>query len=208
MIIIGIAGGTGSGKSTVVRKIIEQLPACQVAVVPQDSYYKKAPDGVPLEVLQQKNYDHPDAFDWELLERHVAMLRTGQSIEQPVYSMLTCNRCPETVHVEPAPVVIVEGIMALYRKPLRELMDLRIFVDADPDERLIRVIERDIIERGRTHKDVMDRYRSVLKPMHSEFIEPTKAYADLIIPQGGENKRAIGIMRTYIEEIFHRDATK
>lgn len=204
MIIIGIAGGTGSGKSTVVKKIVEQLADRRVAVVPQDSYYKKAPQGVPLSVLQKKNYDHPDAFDWELLEKHIAQLRNGQAIEQPTYSMLTCNRGEETIHVDPAPVVIVEGIMALYHKPLRDLMDLRVFVDADPDERLIRVIQRDVIERGRTARIVMSRYLSVLKPMHNEFIEPTKAHADLIIPQGGENERAIDILRTYIEKMFQQ----
>jgi len=204
MIIIGIAGGTGSGKSTVVKKIIEQLTILQVAVIPQDSYYKKAPEGVPLEALRKMNYDHPDAFDWKLLEEHVGRLRKGFSIEQPTYSVLTCDRGTDTIHVEPAPVIIVEGIMALYHKPLRELMDLRIFVDADPDERLIRVIQRDVIERGRTARIVMNRYLSVLKPMHNEFIEPTKAYADLIIPQGGENERAIDILRTYIEKIFNK----
>jgi len=138
-----------------------------------------------------------------LLEEQVEALRGGHAIEQPTYSVLTCDRLEETVHVEPSEVIIIEGIMALYRKRLRELMDLRIFVDAPADERLIRVIERDVIERGRTARIVMDRYRRVLKPMHDEFIEPTKAYADLIIPQGGANERAIEIMRTYITQMLH-----
>ncbi|MBP3228635.1 MAG: uridine kinase [Bacteroidaceae bacterium] len=198
MFIIGIAGGTGSGKTTVVRKIVAELTDGKVAVIPQDSYYKAAEPGVPLEVLQKKNFDHPDAFDWELLFEQIKQLRAGQAIEQPKYSFLKCDREEETVHVEPTRVVIIEGIMALYKKELRDMMDLRIYVDADPDERLIRVIERDVIERGRTARDVMNRYRSVLKPMHREFIEPTKEYADLIIPRGGDNVRAIQMVRSYI----------
>lgn len=202
MIVIGIAGGTGSGKSTVVRKIMEQLPAGQVSIIPQDSYYKRAPKNVPLTELRKMNYDHPDAFDWDLLEQQVQDLKEGKAIEQPTYSVPICDRLPETVHVEPTNVIIIEGIMALYRKEMRDMMDLRIYVDADSDERLIRVIERDIVERGRTARVVMDRYLKVLKPMHREFIEPTKEYADIIIPQGGENVRAIEIMRVYIEKIL------
>ena len=197
MIIIGIAGGTGSGKTTVVKKIIESLPEGSVAVIPQDSYYNDQ-SSLPLERRKQTNFDHPDAFDWALFEQQIAELRQGRSIEQPTYSYIVCTRLPETIHIEPKEVIIVEGIMSLYDKELRDLMDLKIFVDADSDERLIRVIERDIVERGRTVQMVVDRYRAVLKPMHLEFIEPTKRYADLIIPQGGENEKAIEIMRTYI----------
>lgn len=206
MIIIGIAGGTGSGKTTVVKKIIEDFPSGQVALIPQDSYYKRAPEGVPIEDLRKMNYDHPDAFDWDLLIRHISELKAGRAVEQPVYSVLTCDRCEETVHVEPTKIILVEGIMALYRKELRDMMDLRVYVDADSDERLIRVIERDVIERGRTARIVMNRYRKVLKPMHCEFIEPTKAYADLIIPQGGENERAIALMRIYMEQMLREKA--
>lgn len=197
MYIIGIAGGTGSGKTTVVRKIVESLPAGRVALIPQDSYYN---DNTPLPMEERRriNFDHPSAFDWELLIRQVGELKEGRAVEQPTYSYIECNRLPETVHVEPCEVLIVEGIMALYRKELRDLMDLKIFVDADPDERLIRVICRDMLERGRTAEMVMDRYTKVLKPMHMEYIEPTKRYADLIIPQGGNNRRAIELMRTYI----------
>ena len=198
--IIGIAGGTGSGKSTVVRKIIAQLPAEQVSVLPQDSYYKRAPKGCSIDELRKMNYDHPDAFDWELLEEHVRELRAGRAILQPVYSVLTCDRCEETILVEPSKVIIIEGIMALYRKELRDMMDLRIYVDADSDERLIRVINRDVVERGRTASIVMERYLHTLKPMHREFIEPTKEYADIIIPQGGENEKAIGILRSYLDQ--------
>lgn len=198
MFIIGIAGGTGSGKTTVVKKIVKELNPNDVSVIPQDSYYKAAEPGVPLEELQKKNFDHPDAFDWQLLFQQIKLLREGKAIEQPVYSFLKCDREEQTVHVEPTSVVLIEGIMALYKKELRDMMDLRIYVDADPDERLIRVIERDVLERGRTAQNVMDRYRRVLKPMHREFIEPTKEYADLIIPRGGDNLRAIKMVRSYI----------
>lgn len=145
------------------------------------------------------NFDHPDAFDWKLLGKHVNDLRNGKAIEQPTYSYLKCNRLPETVHVEPKPVIIIEGIMTLLNKKLRELMDLKIYVDTDDDERLIRNIRRDIVERGRTVEMVVDRYLEVLKPMHEQFIEPTKRFADIIIPQGGDNKRGINILCRYIE---------
>ena len=197
MYIIGIAGGTGSGKTTVVRKIVESLPNSQVAVIPQDSYYNDN-TGIPMEERRKINFDHPNAFDWKLLIHQINELRAGHSIEQPPYSYIESNRLPETIHIEPCEVIIIEGIMALCRKELRDLMDLKIFVDADPDDRLIRVISRDMAERGRTAQMVMDRYIDVLKPMHLEFIEPTKRYADLIIPQGGANQKAIDIMRTYI----------
>lgn len=200
MVIIGIAGGTGSGKTTVVKRIVKSLPPDEVVVLPLDSYYKDS-SHVPAEERQNINFDHPDAFDWELLSRHIAQLRQGKAIEQPVYSYLTCTRQPQTIHTEPRKVVIVEGILALSSKRLNKLMDLRIFVDADPDERLIRVIQRDVIERGRTAEAVMERYMRVLKPMHLEFIEPAKRIADLIIPQGGHNEKAIEILKLYIEKI-------
>jgi uridine kinase len=198
MLIIGIAGGTGSGKTTVVRKIIESLPAGEVVLLPQDSYYKDS-SHVPVSERQNINFDHPDAFEWSLLSRHVATLREGQSIEQPVYSYLTCTRQPETIHIEPRQVIIIEGILALCDRHLRSMMDLKVYVDADPDERLIRVIQRDIVERGRTVEAVMERYIRVLKPMHLQFIEPTKRYADLIVPQGGNNQVAIDILTMYIK---------
>ncbi len=197
MLIIGIAGGTGSGKTTVVKKIVETLPANTVAVIPQDSYYNAQWD-VPEELRKKTNFDHPDAFEWPLLAHQIEELRKGNAIEQPTYSYITCTRQQETVHVEPHDVIIVEGIMALYDKKLRELMDLKIFVDAEPDERLLRVIERDIAERGHSLEMLIDKYRNVLKPMHDEFIEPTKQYADIIIPNGGENARAVSMMQMYI----------
>lgn len=197
MYIIGIAGGTGSGKTTVVRKIMEALPADQVALIPQDSYYNDTTH-LTMEERRRINFDHPDAFDWTLLIQQIQELRNGHAIEQPTYSYIESNRQPETVHVEPCEVIIIEGIMALSNPELRDLMDLKIFVDTDADERLIRVIRRDTVERGRTTQMVIDRYLDVLKPMHEEFIEPTKRYADLIVPQGGSNHQAIDIMRTYI----------
>ena len=200
MIIIGIAGGTGSGKTTVVKRIVESLPEGEVAVLPLDSYYKDS-SHVPVEERQNINFDHPDAFDWALLLHHVTLLRHGKAIEQPVYSFLTCTRQPETIHIEPRKVVIIEGILAFSDRELVKLMDLRVFVDADPDERLIRVIQRDVIERGRTVEAVMERYIRVLKPMHLEFIEPAKRFADLIVPQGGHNCKAIEILKMYIEHI-------
>ena len=199
--IIGIAGGTGSGKSTVVKRIVETLPPHYVAVVPLDSYYNDI-SSMTEEERHAINFDHPDAFDWKLLIQQVNDLRNGIAIEQPTYSYLQCNRLPETIHVEPKPVIIIEGIMTLLNKKLREMMDLKIYVDCDSDERLIRNIQRDTIDRGRTVSMVVDRYLKVLKPMHEQFIEPTKRYANLIIPQGGENVKGIGILCKYIEGLI------
>ena len=196
--IIGIAGGTGSGKTTVVRKIVEALPPHYVAVVPLDSYYNDTTH-LTNEERRAINFDHPDAFDWKLLIRQVNKLREGRAIEQPTYSYIISNRLPETIHVEPKPVIIIEGIMTLINKKLRDMMDLKIFVDCDSDERLIRNIQRDTIDRGRTVSMVVERYLEVLKPMHEQFIEPTKRYADLIIPQGGQNEKGIGILCKFIE---------
>lgn len=198
MTIIGIAGGTGSGKTTVVRKIVQALPPHYVAVVPLDSYYNDTTD-MTDEERRAINFDHPDAFDWKLLVKQINMLRRGEAIEQPTYSYILSNRLKETVHVEPKPVIIIEGIMTLINKKLRDIMDLKLFVDTDSDERLIRNIQRDVVERGRTVDMVINRYLSVLKPMHEQFIEPTKKYADLIIPQGGENLKGISILCRYIE---------
>lgn len=203
MTIIGIAGGTGSGKTTVVKKIVEALPPHYVAVVPLDSYYNDTTE-MTEEERHAINFDHPDAFDWKLLIKQVNELRKGNAIEQPTYSYIKCNRLPETIHVEPKPVIIIEGIMTLLNKKMREMMDLKIFVDADSDERLIRNIQRDIVERGRDVKMVVDRYLEVLKPMHEQFIEPTKRYADVIIPQGGENVKGIDMVCKFIERLMQQ----
>lgn len=196
--IIGIAGGTGSGKTTVVKKIVAALPPHCVAVVPLDSYYNDTTELTPEE-RKAINFDHPDAFDWKLLIKQINELREGKAIEQPTYSYIISNRLPETIHVEPKPVIIVEGIMTLLNRRLREMMDLKIYVDCDSDERLIRNIQRDTIDRGRTVTMVMERYQKVLKPMHEQFIAPTKRYADLIIPEGGHNEKGVAILCDYIQ---------
>ena len=198
MYIIGIAGGTASGKTTVVKEIVNSLPAGEVVVIPQDSYYKDS-SHVPVEKRQFINFDHPEAFDWELMVEQLTMLREGKSIDQPTYSYITCTRQPETVHIEPRKIIIIEGIMALVSPELRELMDLKIFVDAEADDRLIRLIRRDIVERGRTPEMVLSRYERIVKAMHDEFIEPTKKYADIIIPQGGSNEKAIKALQMAIQ---------
>ncbi|MDE7386490.1 MAG: uridine kinase [Muribaculaceae bacterium] len=203
MLIIGIAGGTGSGKTTVVNKIIDSFPAGEVAVIPQDSYYKDS-SHVPVEERSKINFDEPAAIEWTLLVEHLRQLKEGKSVEMPTYSYLTCTRQPETVHVEPRDVVIVEGILVLTDPVLRDMMDVKCFVDADPDDRLIRVISRDCIERGRTPQMVIDRYEDVLKPMHCMYIEPTKRFADLIIPQGGANTVAIRLLTDYIESRLNK----
>ena len=195
MTIIGIAGGTGSGKTTVVKRIAKALPPHCAAVIPLDSYYNDT-TGMTPEERKQINFDHPDAFDWKLLTEHIRMLKDGKAVEQPTYSYIESNRQKETIHVEPKPVIIIEGIMKL-----RDMMDLKIFVDTDDDVRLIRNIRRDVVERGRTVDMVLDRYEKILKPMHEQFIEPTKKFADLIIPWGGDNKTGIHILKTYIQGI-------
>lgn len=198
MIIIGIAGGTGSGKTTVVRKIMERLPKGEVGIIGQDSYYKDS-SHVPVEERQKINFDEPNAFDWDLLLKHLKQLKQGEPIEMPTYSYLTCTRQEETEHLDPHDVVIVEGILVLSDKRLRNMMDIRVFVDADGDDRLIRVIKRDCIERGRTPEMVIERYQRVLKPMHLQHIEPAKRFADLIVPQGGNNEVAINLLTDYIK---------
>ncbi|WP_455497185.1 uridine kinase [Coprobacter sp.] len=197
MLIIGIAGGTGSGKTTVVRKIIQSLPEGEVTVIPQDSYYRDN-SNLPLEDRLKLNFDEPAAIEFELLVKHLKELKAGKPVEQPIYSYLTCTRSKETIPIRPRDIIIVEGILILCDEELRNMMDMKVFVDADADDRLIRVINRDIIERGRTVEMVIDRYEKVLKPMHMQHIEPTKRYADLIIPQGGNNLVAIDILTNFI----------
>jgi len=199
MLILGIAGGTGSGKTTVVRQIINELPEDEVTVISQDSYYKQN-DHLSYKERCQINFDHPHAIDFELLIEHVEKLKSGESIEQPIYSFVTHNRVQDTLLTYPKRVVIIEGILIFTNKELRDLMDIKVFVHADSDERLIRRMRRDIQERGRDINEVLERYQSTLKPMHQEFIEPTKNYADLIIPNDTYNTVAIDIVRTVINE--------
>ncbi len=198
MIIIGIAGGTGSGKTTVVNKILNSFPAGEVSVIPQDSYYKDS-SHIPMSERSKINFDEPAAIEWQLLVDHLRELKSGHAVHMPTYSYLTCTRQPETVEVFPTDVVLVEGILVLTDPVLREMIDVRVFVDADADDRLIRVIARDCIERGRTPQMVIDRYQDVLKPMHCQYIEPSKRYADIIVPQGGSNTVAIRLLTDYIE---------
>ena len=198
MLVIGIAGGTGSGKTTVVNKIINSLPQGEVAVLPQDSYYRDSSHIAP-ELRCDINFDEPAAIEWELLEQHLRELKAGKSIQMPTYSYLTCTRQPATITVEPRDVVIIEGILILTQPELCKLMDVKGFVDADADDRLIRVISRDCIERGRTPQMVIDRYEAILKPMHQLYIEPSKRNADLLVPQGANNRVAVQLLTDYIE---------
>jgi uridine kinase len=199
MLIVGIAGGTGSGKTTVVNKVMGCFLRGEVALLPQDSYYKDN-SHLPLEERQKLNFDHPDSIEWPLLIKHLNELRQGRLIHQPVYSYLTCTRSPETILIEPRKVVIVEGILVLTQKEVRDLLDIKVFVDADADDRLARVVRRDIQERGRSAEIVLNRYERTVKPMHLDFIEPSKRYADLIIPQGGDNKVGIRVLCSLIRE--------
>ncbi len=184
MLVVGIAGGTGSGKTTVVNKVMERLPQNQVALLPQDSYYRDN-SHLPMKQRQEINFDHPDSFEFSLLIEHISLLKQGKPVARPVYSYLTCTRAEETVRVVPQEVTILEGIMVLTNEALRELIDVKVFVDADADDRLGRVVSRDIQERGRTVEKVLERYEKTVKPMHLQFIEPSKRSADIIIPQGG-----------------------
>jgi len=199
MLIVGIAGGTGSGKTTVVKKVMERLPNEDVIVIPQDAYYKDNGQ-IPLEERQKINFDHPDSLEFSLLIDHLEKLKKGQSIEMPIYSYLTCLRSKETITVNPARVVLVEGIMILVDSNLRKMLDIKVFVDADADDRLGRVIQRDIVERGRSVLMVLDRYHDTVKPSHLQFIEPSKRYADIIIPGGGENQVGIEVLISIIEK--------
>ena len=199
MLILGIAGGTGSGKTTVVNQIVKQLPTDEVCVISQDSYYK-ATDSLSYEERTKINFDHPRAIDFDLLIKHLKELKKGKTINQPVYSFVTHNRTKDVIKTHPRKVIIVEGILIFNNQELRDLFDIKIFVHADTDERLIRRVRRDISERGRDIDEVLDRYQNTLKPMHQQFIEPTKNFADIIIPNDRYNTVAIDIIRSVINE--------
>ncbi len=198
MLIIGIAGGSGSGKTTVVNKIIESLPKNSVAVMSQDSYYFDN-GHLSNEEKLKINFDHPNSIEFDLLINDLIKLKSGETINQPIYSYVTCARSNMTVAVEPKRVVIVEGILILTNKKLRDLLEVKLFVATDSDDRLMRIIRRDVQERGRKYNDALIHYEKFVKPMHQQFIEPTKLYADVIIPQGGKNKVAIDMIASRIK---------
>jgi uridine kinase len=207
MLIVGIAGGTGCGKTTVVNRLMEKFPNGEVIVIPQDSYYKDNSQ-ISLEERQKINFDHPDSLEFSLLIEHLKKLKKGRSVEMPVYSYLTCLRSKETITVNPAKVVLVEGILILADEGLRKILDIKVFVDADADDRLGRVIQRDIVERGRSVLKVLERYHDTVKPSHLQFIEPSKRYADIIIPGGGENQVGIEVLVSIIEKHLPRNKSK
>lgn len=203
MLIIGITGGSGSGKTTVVRKVLNYFPLSQVAVVHMDSYYKDH-GNLSHEERLKINFDHPDSVEFDLLYKDLLTIKSGKAIEEPTYDFVYSARKKETIHIEPAPVVIVEGILLFTEQRIRDLFNIKVFVDAEPDERLIRIIHRDIEERGRSTNEVLDRY-FVVKNMYAQFIEPTKRYADIIIPQGGNNQVAIDMMVAVIRMRLQSD---
>lgn len=197
MLVVGIAGGSGSGKTTVVNRILEKLPEDGVAILPQDAYYKDNSQ-LDLEARQEINFDHPDSLEFPLLIDHLLRLKAGETIQRPVYTYITCTRSEETIELPPREVILLEGILIFSHSGLRELIDIKVFVDADADDRLGRIIDRDLKERGRSVDKVLERYEKTVKPMHLQFIEPTKRYADIIVPQGGNNTVAIDILATTI----------
>lgn len=199
--IMGISGGTGSGKTTVAQKIISAVGRDNVVYLQQDSYYRNLGD-MPLDLKHRFNYDHPDAFDTELLINHLEALRAGEAIEQPIYDYPSHSRRSETFHVEPRPVIIVEGILVFVNPQIRGLMDLKIFVDTDPDIRFIRRLDRDVHERGRTLESVITQYTTTVRPMHLQFVEPSKRYADIIIPEGGFNDVGIDLITGKIKSFL------
>jgi uridine kinase len=199
--VIGVAGGTGSGKTTVVNAIVRRIGVDKIALLPHDSYYHDWVD-LPKDVLDQKNFDHPDSLETDLLVRHVKALKDGASIEAPIYDFKVHRRSAETRRVEPRPVLLVDGILLFVEPELRRLLDVRIFVDTDADVRLIRRIKRDIADRGRTLDSVVSQYESTVRPMHLEFVEPSKRWADLIIPEGGENAVALEFLFARLEKLL------
>lgn len=199
--VIGVAGGSASGKTTIINKVKDYF-GNDIAVLSHDSYYK-AHDDMPFEERTKLNYDHPDSFETERMAEDVRKLIKGYAIEMPVYDYCVHNRAKETIKIEPKPVIILEGILILENRELRDLMDIKIFVDTDADERLIRRIRRDMVERGRSIESIVTQYCDTVKPMHEEFIEPSKKYADIIIPRGGENAPGIDMLTTYLTKMLN-----
>lgn len=196
-LVIGLAGGTGSGKTTIGKAILKNAGESYAISLPQDAYYR-AQNDLPAQARALTNYDEPSAFDTELLIEHLDTLIRGQSIERPVYDFSAHNRSSETISLKPLPIILLEGILVLHDPQLRERMNLKVFVDAAPDERFIRRLERDVKERGRSAESVISQYRRTVKPMHDLFIEPTKKYADLIVPEGGKNNVALNVLNAYV----------
>ena len=205
-IVIGITGGSGSGKTTVVKKILDFFPGNEVAVISQDAYYRDN-SHLTLEERRKINFDHPNSIEFELLVKHVEALKKGQAVEEPTYDYVTSSRQQKTTRIEPRHIVIVEGILLFTDAQIRNLCNIKVYVDADSDDRLIRIIERDMLERGRSAQDVINRYQ-IVKAMHDQFIEPTKRFADLIIPQGGENHIAIDVLVSMIQQKLHIQSKK
>jgi uridine kinase len=200
-ILIGIAGGTGAGKTLVAQSIAQDLGSDHVLIVEQDSYYKDL-QHIPLGERENRNFDHPDAFDRELLRAHMDSLLDGNEIDVPIYDMRTHTRLPEPRRVKPRRIVILDGLLILDDPTLRQRMDIKIYVDADPDVRFIRRLKRDLTERGRTADQIIRQYESSVRPMHLQFVEPSKRYADLIIPEGGYNFVAIDLLKTKIQALL------
>ena len=205
-IVIGIAGGTGSGKTSIAQAILEDLKkgGAEALLLEQDSYYIKN-DEMPFEERVKLNYDHPDVIDFELLEKHIIDLKNGNTIEKPIYNFSEYNRCKETEIIESKPIIIVEGILILSVPKIRELLDMKIFVDTDDDERLLRRMERDIQERGRSFENIKSQYIKTVKPMHLEFVEPSKRYADVIIPRGKENEIGIKMVSSRLRYLIRKN---
>ena len=200
-ILIGIAGGTGSGKTLVARNIVRDLGSDRVVVIDQDSYYKNL-DDIPFRDREARNFDHPEAFDQDLLRRHIRDLLDGHPIEQPIYDYAEHRRLPETRHVGDHLVIVLEGILIFVDAELRSMMDIKLFVDADPDIRFIRRLRRDLVERGRSVDSIIRQYEESVRPMHLQFVDPSKRHADLIIPEGGHNQVAIDLVKTKIRALL------
>lgn len=200
-ILIGIAGGSGSGKTLVAETIYSDLGSDRVVILCQDSYYKDL-SHLPAEKRRAQNFDHPDAIDSELLVEHAKALIAGKTIEQPIYDFVTHTLTEKTTTIGPHTIIVLEGILIFQNPELRELMDIKVFVDTDPDIRLIRRLKRDILERGRTMESVIDQYENSVRPMHLQFVEPSKRYADIIIPEGGYNRVAVDLLKTKIQALL------